>query len=230
MNTIFPKFFIRDGGDLKNPGLRKKYGEFASIVGIIANFILVCIKLFIGILASSVAIIADALNNLSDAGSSFVSLIGFKISSKPADKEHPFGHARMEYISSMIVSFFILLVGSELLFDSGKKVLGISGGTLLNISSLTIILLAVSIVIKLVMGIFYFSVAKTIDSSVIKASGVDSLSDCASTSAILVSSIIIKYTGFVLLDSIVGLAVSVLIIIAYKYCISDSCRQGPCRL
>lgn len=205
---------IKNQKEAKNRKERKKYGEFASIVGIISNFILVAIKLFIGVLASSVAIIADALNNLSDAGSSFISLVSFKISSKPADKEHPFGHARMEYISSMIVSFLIMLVGVELFSDSGRKILGMDSGNALTITNLTIILLFVSILIKLAMGIFYFNIARKIGSSVIKASGVDSLSDCASTVAILASSIIIKYTGFVLLDSIVGLAVSILIIIA----------------
>ena len=200
--------------EAKNRKERKKYGEFASIVGIISNFILVAIKLFIGVLASSVAIVADALNNLSDAGSSFISLVSFKISSKPADKEHPFGHARMEYISSMIVSFLIMLVGVELFSDSGRKILGMDSGNAITITNLTITLLFVSILIKLAMGIFYFNIARKIGSSVVKASGVDSLSDCASTVAILASSMIIKYTGFVLLDSIVGLAVSILIIIA----------------
>ena len=210
----FAKYFIKNHADTKNPTVRKKYGEFASAVGIISNFILVCMKLVIGILASSVAIIADAFNNLSDAGSSFVTLVSFKISSKPADKEHPFGHARMEYISSMIVSFLIMLVGFELFSDSGKSIFGNGDGQTISISSVTIIILAISIAIKLLLGIFYFAVARTIDSSVVKASGVDSLSDCISTLAILISTIIIKYTGFAMLDAIVGLIVSVLIVVA----------------
>ena len=214
MNVFSKKKANSEYKNIKDKNLRKKYGETAGIVGIVTNFVLVCIKLAIGILSSSVAIIADALNNLSDAGSSFVSLISFKISSKPADKEHPFGHARMEYISSMIVSFLIMLVGVELLSDSGKKILGIGEAVVLNITTLTIIILAVSILIKLALGIFYFSVARKIDSSVVRASGVDSISDCVSTGAILISSIIIKYTSFTLLDSIVGLAVAVMIIIA----------------
>lgn len=213
--NIFPKKCSpKNNTDKNNPIFRKKYGEFASIIGIIANFILVCIKLFVGFFVSSVAIVADGFNNLSDAGTSFVSLVSFKISSKPADKQHPFGHARMEYISSMIVSFFIMLVGFELFTDSGKKVISLGEGVSLNITLAAMISLAVSIIIKLLLGIFYFSVSKTIDSSVVKASAVDSLSDCIATAAILVSTIIIKYTGFVLLDSIVGLAVSLLIILA----------------
>ena len=214
MNIFLAKFFIKNHNDTENPLVRKKYGEFASIMGIIANFVLVAIKLTVGLFASSVAIIADGLNNLSDAGTSFISLVSFKISSKPADKEHPFGHARMEYISSMIVSFLILLVGFELFLDSGKKVLGIDEGTALKISALTLILLSVSIIIKLLLGVFYLSVAKVINSSVVKASAMDSLTDCISTGAILISSVIIKYTGFTLLDSIAGLFVSILIIVA----------------
>lgn len=210
----FAKYFIKNHEDFKNPAVRKSYGVFASVVGMAGNLLLVVMKLFCGILSASVAIIADALNNLSDFGSSFISLVSFKISSKPADKEHPFGHARMEYISSMIVSFLILLVGIELFSSSGKTILGIEESTALNISTLTIIILSVSVLIKLLLGIFYFAVAKAIDSSVVKASGTDSFSDCASTGAVLISSIIIKYTGFGLLDSIVGLAVSILIIIA----------------
>lgn len=210
MNIFLDKYYK----DTKNPAMRKKYGEVASIVGIIGNFILVCMKLIIGLLASSVSIIADGLNNLSDAGSSFVSLIGFKIASKPRDKEHPFGHARMEYISSMIVSFLIMLVGFELLIDSVKKIFGMGDGYTLSISTLTIVILAVSIAIKILLGIFYFYVAKAIGSSVVRASGVDAFSDCIATGAILISSIIIKYTGFVILDSIVGLGVSLVIIAA----------------
>ena len=214
MNIFRAKKNKTNSPNIKDKILRKKYGEAAGIVGIVTNFALVCMKLTIGILSSSVAIIADGLNNLSDAGSSFISLVSFKISSKPADKEHPFGHARMEYISSMIVSFLIMLVGAELLFDSGKNIIGIGDQGPLSFSDLTLILLGASIVIKLLLGVFYLSVAKAIDSSVVKASAVDSFSDCIATGAILASSVIIRYTGFILLDSIVGLAVSILIIIA----------------
>ena len=212
--NIFTKLLGVGFEDTKNPKIRKKIGEISGVVGIVTNILLVCIKLAVGFMASSVAIIADALNNLSDAGTSTISLISFKISSKPADKEHPFGHARMEYISSMIVSFLIMLVGVELLTDSMSKLFSPKDAVILDITNITVIMLSVSIVIKLMLGIFYFSVAKAIDSPVVKGAGIDSISDSVATSAILASSITIKYTGFVMLDSIVGLAVAVMIFIA----------------
>ena len=218
MIEFFSKIFINNHNDTKNPTVRKDYGTMSSWVGIITNVILSAIKLIAGILASSVAIIADALNNLSDAGSSLVTLVGFKLSSKPADKEHPFGHARIEYITSMIVSFLILLVGAELLMDSGKNILDsiISHATTksTDFSTVTIIILVISIGMKLWLGFFQNGIGKKIDSAAITATSADSLSDAISTTAILISSIIVKYTGWYLLDSIVGLAVSILIIIA----------------
>ncbi len=214
MTELLSRLFVRDHKNYNNENVRKSYGTLASVVGVVTNFVLAIFKLIIGIIASSVAITADALNNLSDAGSSVITFISFKISSKPADKDHPFGHARMEYISSMIVSFLILLVGVELLFDSGKIILGIKESEPTEISLFTIIILSASIILKLWLGLFYNTVGKRINSGVIKASAADSLTDCISTAAVLVSAIIIKYTGFQLLDAIVGIAVSVLILIA----------------
>ena len=193
---------------------RKAYGSVTSAIGIGANILLAIIKLIAGFISGSVAIMADAFNNLSDAGSSLITLISFKLSSKPADKDHPFGHARMEYIASMVVSFIILLVGFELFSSSGKLILGISEAETNDLTMLPIIILSVSIVLKLLLGIFYLQAAKIIDSSVIKAAAMDSFSDTLSTSAVLVSTIIIKITEWYMIDAIVGIAVSVLIIIA----------------
>lgn len=214
MTHLLTKLFVKNYENTSEESVRKDYGTLSSIVGIIINLILAAIKVLAGILSSSVAIIADAFNNLSDSGSSLITLISFKVSSKPADKEHPYGHARMEYISSMVMSFIILLVGAELLLDSGKVLLGISGERQTQITTLTIIILSVSIFLKLWLGLFYRSIAKKIDSTVIKAAATDSFSDSVSTLAVLISSVIIKMTGWHLVDAIVGIAVSIPIIIA----------------
>ncbi len=214
MSDFLAKIFIKDYKNCENGCVREKYGTLASVVGVVTNFILAGIKLLAGLLSASVAIVADALNNLSDAGSSVITFISFKASARPADKDHPFGHARIEYIASMVVSFLILLVGAELLIDSGKTVLGLSEAQKTEISVLTIVILSVSVLGKLWLAFFYLDVAKKIDSSVVKASAMDSLSDCISTLAVLLSSVIIYFTDWILLDAIVGLGVSLLILFA----------------
>ncbi len=193
---------------------RQKYGTLAGTVGIITNIILSGCKLLIGFLASSVAIMADALNNLSDAGSSIVSLVSFKLSEKPADRDHPFGHARIEYIASMVVSFLILLVGFEMLIDSAGAIFGLSETKIPTFSTLSIIILGISVFVKLGLSVFYRKIGKKIDSSVILASSLDSLFDAISTFAVLISSIIIKLTDIIIIDAIVGLLVSFLILYA----------------
>jgi len=208
------RIFIKDHKNFENEKVRKSYGTLASVVGIVTNFILAVMKLIVGVLASSVSIVADALNNMSDAGSSVITFISFKISSKPADKDHPFGHARMEYICSMIVSFLILLVGFELLSDSGKTLLGMKESEKIDVSVFTIVVLAASILLKLWLGLYNYNIGKKINSGVIKATAMDSLTDSVSTLAVLASAIVIKFTDFVLLDSIVGIGVSCLIIYA----------------
>ena len=214
MTNLLAKIFIKNSSNTTDPTVRKNYGTLSSVVGITVNFILAAFKMLAGLLSGSVAIIADAFNNLCDSGTSVITLISFKISSKPADKEHPFGHARIEYIASMIVSFIILLVGAELLLDSGKTLLGIGEAKNTDITNVTIIILGVSILLKLWLGLFYRKIAKTIDSTVIAAASADSFSDSFATAAVLASSIIIKITNWVILDAIVGIAVSIPIIIA----------------
>ncbi len=193
---------------------RKKEGGAASLVGIIVNFLLSGFKLVAGLASSSVAIMADALNNLSDAGASVVTLISFKLAAKPADKDHPFGHARIEYIASMIVSFLILLVGFEVFSDSLGKLFSPDEVEKSEFSILTLVILGVSALAKVALGLYYRAVGKRIDSAALKASGVDSLTDSVSTIAVLISSIIIKATGLYIIDAIVGLAVSLLIFVA----------------
>ena len=213
MTDFLIKIFVKDHDKPNIPSVREKYGVFSSIVGIIVNLILAAIKLIAGILSFSIAIIADALNNFSDAGSSIISFVSFKIAAKPADKEHPFGHARIEYVSSMIVSFLILIVGFELMTSSVSGLFD-KGAAKLAVSTLTYVILSVSILLKLWLGLFYRTIAKRIDSSVVAAAAADSFSDCASTSAVLVSSIIVGLTDWWFIDSVVGLAVSVMIMIA----------------
>ena len=214
MIDLLSKVFIKDHTDYANPNVRKSYGTLSSIVGIVTNFVLATMKMIIGILSSSIAIIADSANNFSDAGSSVVTLVSFKMSAKPADKDHPFGHARIEYVASMIVSFIILLVGAELMIDSIKTITGIAPFEPTEVSPITIIILSVSILLKLWLGLFQRKIGKKINSSVIKATSTDSLSDSIATSAVLVSSIVIKFTSWYMLDAIMGIIVSVLVIIA----------------
>ncbi|MBE6534708.1 MAG: cation transporter [Ruminococcaceae bacterium] len=214
MTEILSKIFVKDYKNISDGKVRKSYGTLSSFVGISVNAILAFIKLFLGIITASVAIIADALNNLSDAGSSIITLVSFRMSAKPADRDHPFGHARIEYIASMIISFLILLVGFETFIKSVSVLIGMSDASVSNFSTVSIIILASSILLKLWLSFFYRKIGNKINSSVIKASSIDSLTDCISTVAVLISAIIIKITNLQIIDTVVGLGVSVMIIIA----------------
>ena len=212
MKAFYRRFYQKHGGE--GGHARERLGSFVGLVGILGNLLLALMKLIVGLLAGSVAIVADALNNFSDAGSAIVTLVSFKMAAKPADRDHPFGHARIEYIASMIVSFLILLVGSELFIDSVKKLLSPEALVAQEISLFTLIVLGASIVAKLLLSLFYRSVGNELGSPTLKASAQDSLFDCISTSAVLICSVIVKLTGFAELDAIVGLGVSTLIFVA----------------
>ena len=213
MTDFLARFFIEDYKDYKNPAVRAKYGTLASTVGITVNIFLSAFKLVAGLLAASISVVADALNNLTDAGASVVSLLGFKLASKPADKDHPFGHARMEYIASMIVSFIILLVGVELLTDSVSSLINpdTQGA---KISLLTVIILSLSVLTKLWLALFSLKIGKRIESTAVKAAGTDSLSDAISTTVILISALIMYFTEIYFIDALMGAIVSIIIIIA----------------
>ncbi len=213
MTDFLSRIFVKDCENYTDPTVRAKYGSLASTVGIIVNVLLSGVKLAAGILASSISVTADALNNLSDAGASVVSLLGFKLSSKPADRDHPFGHARMEYIASMIVSFIILLVGAELFLDSVTSLFD-GGAQETKISLLTVIILAVSVAAKLWLALFSIKIGKRISSTAVRASGTDALSDAVSTSVILVSAVVMYFTDLYFIDSVMGALVSVIIIVA----------------
>ena len=210
MTALLTRLFVKNSADIKDPAVRAAYGTLSGIVGIVVNLILFAAKFAVGTLSGSIAITADAVNNLSDAGSSIISLVTFRISAKPADREHPFGHARIEYVSSMIVSFLILLIGYELLSSSVGKILH-PVETVFRLSS--VVILALSIGCKLWLGLFNRTLGKKIDSGVLRATGADSLSDALSTAAVLLSLLITKWTGFDT-DGYMGVIVAVIILVA----------------
>jgi len=222
MTELLTRIFIKNRNNLTEPTVRKSYGTLSGAVGIATNVILTIVKLVIGTTTFSVAIIADAFNNLSDAGASLITLISFKLSSKPADKEHPFGHARLEYISSMIVSFLIMLVGFELFLDSLKIIIGLAEPKAVYNGYVIILILSISILLKLWLGIFYRKIGKKINSKIIYATAADSIIDSISTGSVLISAIVIQITGFALLDSIIGICLSGLIIFAGAKILNDT--------
>jgi cation diffusion facilitator family transporter len=218
MINLLAKMFIKNKDDIKDPKVRHAYGVLMSIVGIVTNLVLSALKLVFGTISGSIAVTADAINNMSDAGSQIISLISFKISSKPADRDHPFGHSRIEYVASMIVSFFVLLVGWELMSESVAKIFN---PVKAEFGNAVIIVLCISIAVKLWLGISGRIVAKKIGSSVIRATSADSLSDCLATSAVLVSALICRFTGFQT-DAYMGAIVSVVILIAGIKILNDT--------
>lgn len=195
---------------MSDKSVRRAYGTMTSIVGIIINVLLFAGKFTVGTLFGSIAVSADAINNLSDAGSSLISLVSFKISAKPADRKHPFGHARIEYVASMAVAFIILLIGFDLLKESFGKIFSPFEP---QKSYIVVAVLAVSILAKLWLGIFYGNIAKKTDSAVLRAASADSFSDVLSTGAALASALVWIFFGLNI-DAYVGLAVSVIILIA----------------
>ncbi|MBO4939525.1 MAG: cation transporter [Clostridia bacterium] len=207
MTDFLIKIFIKNK-DKNDPAVREKYASLAGFTGIVVNVLLFIGKLIVGILSASVAIIADAFNNISDAGSAIVTLIGFRLSNKPVDKEHPLGHGRLEYISGFIVDMLIILVGFELFKSSFEKILH---PTMPAVETITFILLGVAILVKLWLYFFYKKIGTRIQSTALKASAADSLSDCIATSLVLVSSITVKAFSFSV-DGWVGILVAVFIL------------------
>lgn len=209
MTNFLINLFIKDKENVQDRNVRERYGMLSSITGVIVNILLSVFKLIIGVIASSMSIISDALNNISDAGSSIVTMLGFKMSQKKVDADHPWGHGRMEYISAFIVDILIILVGFELLQSSVDKIIN---PELPSISNVTIILLVVAILVKLWLFVFYKKIAKTISSAAIKGNAYDSISDSISTFAVLVSALVAKFMS-ISIDGYVSLLVSVFILI-----------------
>jgi len=214
MKNVFAKIFIKDYQNYQNPVVRNAYGKMCGIIGIISNLILCVIKIVTGLLISSISIMADGINNLADAGSSIITLIGFKLSSMPADSDHPFGHQRIEYISGLIVSFIILIIGFLLGKSSIEKIFAESEMIPRNQIIVTIGILVVAILIKFWQSYFNRKNGKLINSTTLIATSQDSLNDCISTTAVLLSLIVTLIFPTINLDGYMGILVSIFIIIS----------------
>jgi len=210
MIKLLAKLFIENSENYKDQKVRSAYGYLCGIVGIVINILLFGGKFIAGFISGSVAVTADAFNNLSDAGSSVISLIGFRLASQKPDPHHPFGHGRFEYIASLIISMVIIMMGFELGRDSVMKIINPSE---VEYSALTFIILGISILAKFYMFIYNRSIGKKIDSSTLRATATDSISDTVSTIAVLVSAILTVKTG-IMIDGWVGLAVAGFIMFA----------------
>ncbi len=206
MTKLLIKLFIGNG-DPKDLKVRKKYGFLSGITGIFLNILLFIGKLVAGIFSGAISVIADALNNLSDAGSSIVNMVGFKIALTPPDREHPFGHGRAEYVSGLIISFIIMLMGVELARSSVEKIIS---PEMPDVSIFTFIILLAAVVVKLWMFIFNRRLGKTINSVALSATAMDSISDVAATLAVVVG-MIVAFVFKVNIDGYIGLLVSAFI-------------------
>lgn len=217
MTRLLIRIFIRNYQDTENPAVRRKYGNFASGFGVFTNLLICIFKLVSGFLFGMISLIADGFNNLSDAATSLISLIGFKLSEKPADKGHPFGHARIEYISGFIVSIIVVILGIQLMINSIEDIANHWNKEYTALSDtefvITIAVLSVAILFKLYQGIFYYKIGKIISSVTLKAASCDSRNDVIATSAVLVGLIISHLFSFYI-DGYLGCAVGLFILIS----------------
>ncbi len=227
MITLLSKWLIREYQNYESPRVRLRYGMLCGAVGICFNILLFIGKILTGTLTGSIGITADAFNNLSDAGSSTISLVGFRLSEQKADREHPFGHGRFEYISGLIVSMVILLMGFELAKTSVSKILSPEP---VAFSILAVCVLSASILVKLYMFFYNRGIGKKIDSPTMRATAMDSFSDVTATSVVLLSMFVSKWTGWNV-DGWAGLAVALFILYtgvrAAKETISPLLGQPP---
>lgn len=208
MGKILFKTFIKDYENVKNPAVRDAYGKLAGAVGIFSNGLLCLMKIIVGLISGSIAIVADGINNLADASSSVITLAGFKLAAMPEDDEHPYGHARYEYLSGLVVSFIIILVGVELAKSSVEKILH---PTPLEFSWTVVGVLAAAILIKVWQALFNISAGKKIDSLTLMATGADSRNDVISTSVVLLS-LLIGHFFDLTIDGYMGVLVALFII------------------
>ncbi len=211
MTAFLVKMFVKNPGDIKNNTVRKAYGTLGGVVGILCNLFLCVIKISIGLISGSISIAADGFNNLTDMGSSLVTIIGFKLAGKPADRDHPFGHGRMEYMSAFIVAIFILIVGFDL-FETSAKALS-DGTSTPKYGIWAIIALVVSVIVKFWMYLFNNKLGKKISSEALTATAKDSFNDMLATLAILASVVISKIVTLPFnLDAVMGILVSLFIL------------------
>ena len=208
MTDLILRIFVRDHKNTEDPAVRDKCGRVAGAVGIVTNFLLFLMKIIVGTAFHSVSVTADAVNNLTDSGSSVVTLIGFKMASKPADEKHPFGHARIEYLSGVIVSFIVIFLGLQLGMSSIEKIITPEENALTPVA---LIVLVISILAKLWQCLFYRKVGRMIKSESVEATSKDSRNDVIATSVVLLGAVITMLTG-VNLDGYMGAAVALFIV------------------
>ena len=211
MTELIVKLFVKNSENVKDNTVRKAYGTLGGFVGILCNLILCIIKITVGLISGSISIMADGFNNLSDMGSSLITIIGFKLAGKPADRDHPFGHGRIEYISAFIVSVLILIVGVDLLESSISALVNNSKTPTYSIWA--IIILVVSVLIKFWMFLFNRKLGNKISSEVLIATSKDSLNDALATTAILASVGVAKFVALPFnLDALMGIFVALFIL------------------
>ncbi|NMF04247.1 cation diffusion facilitator family transporter [Clostridium beijerinckii] len=210
--------FIKDNSNVKDDKVRNSYGMLGGIIGIIVNIILFIIKLSVGLIVSSIAIMADAFNNLSDAASSLITILGFKLSNKPADREHPFGHGRIEYLSALIVAFMVMVVGLQFIKSSFERIVNPSP---VIFELVSFILLIVSIFFKIWLSRFNKFVGEKINSSALKASSADALGDVFTTTCVAISFLASKFTSFPI-DGYIGMFVALFIVYAGFNLVKDT--------
>jgi len=218
LTELLCRIFVKNSDKVKDPRVRSAYGTLSAIVGIVLNILLFCGKFLVGTISGSVAIRADAINNLTDAASQIVSLISFRIAAKPADRDHPFGHARIEYVASMIVAMSILIIAYQLLMDSIDKIIH---PVATEFRWVSVGVLAASILVKLWLGLFNRRIGKKIDSEVLRATMTDSLSDAGATFAVLIATLIYHFTSFDP-DAYMGIIVAILIAVAGVRILNDT--------
>ena len=203
MTKLLIRCFIKEP-DVHSAKGRSAFGNLSGFIGIGCNLVLFLLKMAAGLMSGSISILADAFNNFSDMGSSLLTMFGFKLSSKPADKEHPYGHGRLEYMTGFLVSVLIVLVGFELFKSAIGKILS---PVKIDVTIVTVVILVASILVKLWMYVFNRKLANMLSSATIRAAALDSLNDVIATSAVLATTLIYRFTGFNL-DGIAGLLVS----------------------
>lgn len=208
MTNLLIKLFVKDSKNTSDPAVRKRYGYLGAFTGIVLNILLFLGKLIAGILSGGISVIADAFNNLSDAGSSIMTFVGFKMAGMPADSEHPYGHGRMEYVSGIIISFIIMMMGFELGKSSVEKIFSPEKS---EFRILAVSVLGASLLVKLWMALFNTKLGRKIDSATMKAAAADSLSDCISTSVVIICMFIQLFSGFEL-DAYAGIVVALFIL------------------
>ena len=208
MTDLILRIFVRDHKNTEDPAVRDKCGRVAGAVGIVTNFLLFLMKIIVGTVFHSVSVTADAVNNLTDSGSSVVTLIGFKMASKPADEKHPFGHARIEYLSGVIVSFIVIFLGLQLGMSSIEKIITPEENALTPVA---LVVLVISILAKLWQCLFYRKGGRMIKSESVEATSKDSRNDVIATSVVLLGAVITMLTG-VNLDGYMGAAVALFIV------------------